>query len=534
MTRKRPNIVVVVADDITPSYHGCYGGPTPTPNIDRIASDGVRMQRGYGCSSLCCPSRWNLFTGQFTGRSRWAHQDAAPEDPYCISQNGMLDLDTPTLAKTLRGAGYHTGHIGKWHSRFNVEGDFDFEEPVRIPGDPDDPAVDAEIRRRHANAVEVVKRTAGFEHVDCVNWGNLGSKQHDPRLRAHNIGWMTDGALDFLDQAGGDDRPFYLHLANTIPHAPDCLDSLGVDHRYTWAGKLDEAPRSHPADETVIERLRAAGIQTSGPIASVNAGMIMIDDQIGAILRKLDEIGERDNTIVIYTADHGVPGKGSCYATGQHLPFVMAWPAGMPGGQVVHDIFSWVDVVPTLCAACDVQMPAEHILDGVDVLPALQGRGSWPRQLAYHEMGWSRSVIKGRYHYIANRYPQTAIQAWQRGEQQPKPGIGVGFDSLNAPFLPDYFAPDQLYDLQTDPFERSNLVDDPTRAPVLADLKAELKTITDTLPRPFPAEPDPFLESDTYQKLLSERRAEMDAIQHYPAGDAPHIWFANLHDPDAD
>ncbi len=529
----RPNLVIVVADDITPNYHSCYGGPTPTPNIDRLSERGVRMERGYCCASLCCPSRWTLFTGQFTGRSRWVwegeHETPANE-PYLISQNGMLDPETPTIAKTLREAGYFTGHIGKWHSRFSTK-DFEFDEPTIPHGDPDDPEVDAELRRRQANAQEVVKRCAGFEYVDRVNWGNIGGAV-DPKIRHHNIAWMTDGALDFLDAAKGDDRPFYLHLANSIPHGPDPSKSLGVDHRYTWGGKLDEPPRSHPDDSTVNERLQAAGLQTEGPIAGVNAGMVQLDDQIGAVMARLEEIGELDNTIFIYTADHGIPGKGSCHVQGQHLPFVMAWPAGLAGGQVVRDIFSWVDVVPTLCEACEVSMPGDHRLDGVSVLGALRGEGRWPRESAYHEMGWSRSIIKGRWQYIATRYPSRAIEEMRKGEDSTvEPGIGVGFDKLNAPFKPAYFEPDQLYDLQTDPQERWNLVRDPARADVVADLKAELKAVTDTLPRPFPDEPDEFLDSETYRTLLARRRAEVDAIEHYPPGDAAHYWFANLRDP---
>ncbi len=528
-----PNIVVIVADDTTPSYHTCYGGPTPTPNIDLIAREGVRFQRGYCCSSLCCPSRWNLFTGQYTGRSRWVYEDVPEDQPYLVSQNGMLDPETPTLAKALREAGYFTGHIGKWHSRFDTS-DLGFEEPVMVDGDPDDPEVDAEIRRRQANAQEVVKVCGGFEHVDCVHWGNLGGAG-DPRLRKHNPMWLTDGALEFLDAAAGDGRPFYLHLANTVPHGPDCKKSLGVNHRYTWGGRLDEPPASHPPDETVLERMRRAGLQTDGPIAGVNAGIVMLDDQVGAVLRRLDELGLAEDTIVIYTADHGVPGKGSAHVTGQHLPFVMRWPAGLPTGRVVHEVFSSVDMVPTLCDACGVRMPEQHTLDGISVLDALRGEAEWPRRVAYHEMGWSRSVIKGRYHYIATRYPESAAEVLKAGDPNAKPGIGLGFDDLNAPFIPDYFEADQLYDLSTDPFERVNLADDPTRADVLADLKEELWRIAETMPRPFPREPHPFRETDDYCEMLARRRAEVDAIEHYPPdSDVPRIWFANLHDPGAD
>ncbi len=525
-----PNVVVIVADDTTPSYHTCYGGPTPTPNIDTIAREGVRFDRGYCCSSLCCPSRWNLFTGQYTGRSRWVYEDVPEDEPYLVSQNGMLDPETPTLGKALREAGYFTGHIGKWHSRFNTE-DFEFEEPIMVGGDPDDPDVDAEIRRRQANAQEVVRRCAGFEYADCVQWGNLGAA-NDPRLFAHNPMWMTDGALEFLNLAAEDGRPFYLHLANSVPHSPNCLESLGQDHRYTWGGKLDEPPSSHPPDETVTVRMRRAGLQTEGPIAGVNAGIVMLDDQVGAVLRKLDKLGLAEDTVIIYTADHGVPGKGSAHMTGQHLPFVMRWPGGLPAGQAVREVFSWVDMVPTLCEACGVRMPEEHTVDGVSVLGALRGEAEWPRRVAYHEMGWSRSVIKGRYHYIATRYPGSAVEAMKAGDGGVKPGLGLMFDRLNAPFIPDYFEPEQLYDLSTDPFERVNLVDDPTRADVLADLREELWSIAETMPRPFPREPHPFRGTDHYRELLARRRAEMAAIEHYPPdSDVPRIWFANLHDP---
>lgn len=530
MSDRRPNIVIVVADDITPSYHGCYGGPTPTPHLDRLAADGIRFARGYCAASLCCPSRFNLFTGQFAGRSPAAWAGTPAGEPYRLEQNGMLEPGQPTLARALRAAGYFTGHIGKWHSRFDTRF-LGAAEPVTPAGDPDDPAVDAELRRRQAVAREVVRRTAGFEHVACVHWGNISNAVH-PKLRHHNIGWMTDGALDFLDAAAG--RPFYLHLANTVPHSPDCQGSLAVDHRYTWAGKLAAPPRSHPADETVPARLRAAGLQTGGPIAGVNAGAIMVDDQVGALVRRLADLGVLDNTIFIYTADHGIPGKGSCYAIGQHLPLVMRWPNGLPGGRVVHDILSWVDVVPTLAAACGVPLAADHRPDGVDLLPALRGAQPWPRAAAFHEMGWSRAVIRGRYQLIATRYPQSALAEFAKGDQaRVKPGIGVMFDPLNAPFLPGYFDPDQLYDLETDPYQRHNLVADPGRAAVMAELRAELRRVTATLPRPFPERPDPFLASPAYLRLLAARREEMAAIKHYPAGDAPRVWHANLHDPEA-
>ena len=528
-----PNIVMIIADDITPHYHGCYGGPTPTPQLDELARAGIRFTRGFCNAALCCPSRWTFFTGLFAGRSASCHGAVSTDEPYLVSQNAMLDEDTPTLAKTLRKAGYFTGHIGKWHSRFDCSflGE---SEPVIPLDDPDAPGVDETLHRRQNTARRVIERCAGFEHADRVFWGNISGREH-PKLRHHNIGWLTDGARVFLEQAAQHHRPFYLHLANTIPHDPNPLLSLNADHRYTWGGKLTEAPQSHPPDDTVLDRLREAGLQTSGPIAGVNAGAIQLDDQVGIIRDQLRRMGELENTIFIYTADHGIPGKGSCHLTGQHLPLIVSWPETLPAGRVMDDLVSWVDIVPTLVEACGVNDADIPATDGYSLLSALVGQAPWPRTTSYHEMGWSRSIIKGAYHYIATRYPRSLLDQLQVTPDCTRLGIGLMFDTLNAPCIPGYFEPDQLYNITTDPLERTNLAHDPQYADILQDLKHELRTILATLPRPFPDEPDAFLKTDAYQAMLKERKEHMQRIVHYPTqGDVPAIWHFNQHDPDTE
>lgn len=529
MMLNQPNIVIIIADDVTPSYHGCYGGPTPTPNIDRLSREGMRFERGYCCSSLCCPSRYTLFTGRYAGRSRTAIENVPSDEPCLISQNAMLDPDTPTLPRMLRAAGYYTGHIGKWHSRFDTKF-MNVEEPTLPREDPDDPMVDAEIRRRQKVAQEVVRRCAGFEHVDCVQWGNISGKEH-PKLAIHNVAWMTDGALAFLDEAARKKRPFYLHIANSMPHGPSPDKSLQQDHRYTWGGKLEHSPRSHPPDETVLSRLRTTGLQTHGPIAGVNAGMIMLDDQVGAVIRRLDELNLAHDTIVIYTADHGIPGKGLCYAMGTRLPLVMRWPAMIPADSTFEGIFSWVDLVPTLTEACGMKPPTDTPYDGISCYAAMRDPHLWKRKVAYHEMGWARSIIKGRYQLISLRYPQWMLD--QMRCEKAQPSLGVMFDKLNGPSFPDYFQVDQLYDLATDPLERVNLISDPSRALIVEDLRAELRIITSTMPRPFKPQADEYCHSEHYQQLVQQCQEELRKIHHYPSGDSTRIWLANLADPDA-
>jgi hypothetical protein len=177
-------------------------------------------------------------------------------------------------------------------------------------------------------------------------------------------------------------------------------------------------------------------------------------------------------------------------------------------------------------------MPAP---DGYRLLGALTGQNPWPRTTSYHEMGWSRSIIKGTHHYIATRYPRSLLDQFQATPDSTRLGIGVMFDTLNAPFIPGYFEPDQLYNIATDPLERTNLAHDPQYADILQDLKHELRTILATLPRLFPDEPDAFLKTDAYRTMLNERKEHMQGIVHYPThGDVPAIWHFNQHDPDAE
>ncbi len=531
---KQPNIVFVIADDSAPAYHGCYGGRTPTPNIDRLAREGVRFDRNYCCASLCNPSRYTIFTGQYVGRAASASAGCAPDEPYAIKQNAEVEPGDPTLATILREAGYYTGHVGKWHSNFSCDRKGVGRHTIPRDADLDDPAIDKLLRENQAFEQDIVRRYAGFEEAHAVSWGNLDGKS--TRLKYHNPAWQTDAACDFIDRAARDGRPFYLHVANSVPHSPDCTRSLNVDHRYTLGGKLDKAPSSHPADDTVLERMRAAGVETNGPIAGINAGTMMIDDQIGAILERLAANGLDEDTIVVYTADHGWQGKGSCYRGGIHMPFVMRWPAGIAAGTVVDGLFSHADVFPTLLAAAGAQPPAGHVYDGYSILPTLTEGAPLQRQVAYSEMGVARTVIKGSWQYIAFRFGATIMGECERGEAEMLPcqsgSYQSAFGDLNIRTKPSYFAPNQLYNLEQDPNERVNVVDDPAYADVVRDMQAELAKITSDLSGPFPMEVPAFMRSDRYREMAQARHERNATLPYYPQGyDAEVIFNFNQPDP---
>lgn len=533
---KRPNIVFVIADDVTPSYHGCYGGSTPTPNIDRLAREGALFHQAHGVAPLCNPSRYSIFTGQYCGRARSCSDGCSADEPYSLGQNADLQPDTPTLAKSLRQSGYFTGHVGKWHSNFAILGEEWDSDLLGSEADLDNPAVDARLRKLQASHQEVVRTCAGFEWVGAANWGNLGGGRLD-RLCFHNPGWMTDTAIEFLEAAAADERPFYLHLANTLPHGPDPTGSLGKDHRYTFSGKLDRPPQSLPHDATVFERLRAADLQSEGPVAAINAGMIQIDDQVGALRTQLEAMGELHNTLFIYTADHGIHGKGTCYLGGYHMPLVMRWPEAIPAGRNIDAQVSHVDFLPTLCEAAGAQIPTEHQLDGRSYLSLLKGKSDTHREVTYQEMGVGRAITKGRYRLIHFFYPESVMRKLRNGEIDPAPPslqayVEGPFCEYNFINKPHYFDPEQLYDREADPFERRNLVHEPAYSEILADLREELHRITDSLPGPYRHDIPPYMTGPQYRRLVEKRRLAVMRKEFYPQGfDQEKIFNLNLPDP---
>lgn len=533
-----PNIVIVVADDITPAYFGCYGGRTPTPNIDRMAREGLRFDRSCCTAPLCNPSRYSIFTGSYPGRAASVSGDCGPDEPYMVMQNADLRPGDTSLATILRGAGYLTGHIGKWHSNFAHAQETG--RPWRPEGFPDDvslddPEFDAALREAHATHVETVCACAGFEWAGAAQWGNLDGKQPE-RLKHHNVPWFTETALEFLDMAGRGNRPFYLHLANSVPHSPDPARSLGDDRRNTLGGKLNAAPTSHPPDETIVERLREAGIgEDESRVYGINAGVVMIDDQIGALSKKLEAMGELDNTLFLFTADHGIQGKGTCYLGGFHMPTVLRWPAGVDGpGRSVAAPISHVDFVPTLCEATGVSLPSETARDGVSFLPLIRdGRAAPTRETCYHEMGTARGLLRGRWHYIAFRYPESVVREIEAtGVAELRDYFAYRekspFCDFNFRLKPAYFEPDQLYDIEADPFERNNLANDPAHGAILGEMQDLLFSITDRLPGPFPRAVPSLMRSERYRKAVVRRRAAIRLDdKHAPGLDADELFNRN-------
>ncbi len=499
----RPNILFIITDDMYPwqmNFMPEGAGKNYTPNIDRLAEEGTVMRNQYVSSTVCTPSRYSAMTGRYASRSRDPRflENTEQLGQSHVQWNTFADpSQEKTVAHRLSEAGYRTGFVGKDHVIMTPG-----RKHLGLSSDVDDPEVRATMAR-NAAASEDAFRLAGFEFVDRVYQNNPdfnGSRT----LAVHNQDWITEGALNFLEQDDG--RPFFLYFATTIPHGPTAPErSWKADRRATPEGWLDYTPEVQPDADSIARRAREHGAEGRETI-------LWIDDAIGALLNKLDETGAIDNTVIIFFNDHGQKAKGSVYQGGAYNPSIVWRHGGWPAGAESDALVSNIDFVPTLLDLAGAG--TQQAMDGVSFLPVLEGRADKVRYSLFFEMGYTRGVMKDGLKYIALRYPPS-IADMGREERQAKldwmndnlreRGRPVHTEDPMAPFghlmpvpgghdaeqgaigaYPHYYDADQLYDLEKDPNEQVNVFDEAAYREQREELRTLLESYLVTLPGQFP------------------------------------------------
>jgi arylsulfatase len=348
---ERPNIVLVLMDNFGWGEIGVYGGGVmrgaPTPNIDSIATEGVQLTN-FNVEAECTPSRTALMTGRYGIRTR-----QRPDGPPRGVWYGITKWEI-TLAEMLSDAGYVNGIFGKWHLG-DTEGRFPtdqgFDEWIGLPRSSDRafwPDSNSFTPGSHPDAV--------FTHVMTAKRGetprNLGVYDREKRKTIDRE--ITDQSIDFMKRKAEGEQPFFVYLAYTQTHEP-------VDPHPDYYGKTG-----------------------NGSFADVLA---QTDDYVGELLDTLDELGLRDNTIVIFTSDNGregVPrsfgftgpwrsGMFSPYEGSLRVPFLMRWPGKIPAKQVSNEIMHQIDIFPTVASIIGVDLPTDRVYDGVDQTDFLMG-----------------------------------------------------------------------------------------------------------------------------------------------------------------
>ena len=358
---QRPNIIYIVADDLGYADLGCYGGRDGahgpvSPVLDRLAAHGARFTDGYANSSVCSPTRYALITGQYQYRHR-----GAAEEPMAASSFGSsvlgLQPHVPTLPSMLREVGYHTALIGKWHLG-------------------------------HLPAFGPLK--SGYDEFFGATGGGLDYFTHrtsrgdfdlwEGEVECHEEGYLTDifsrRAVDFVRRKAEDARagkPFLLSLHYTAPHWP-------------WETRDDAA-----VAPTVAGNL----FHLQGGSVDIYRRMIQhMDEGIGWLVAELEAQGLLHDTLIVFTSDNGgerfsdnwplVGGKMDLTEGGIRVPYIVHWPAVIAPGQVSAQACLSMDWTVTMLAAGGARVPADHVLDGVSLLPVLQQSGhSFERPMAW-------------------------------------------------------------------------------------------------------------------------------------------------------
>ena len=333
----RPNILIILADDHGYGDVSMHQGPhILTPNMDRIARDGIRFRHFYANSSVCSPSRAALMTGRYPDRV------GVPGVIRTHAENnwGYFRQDAVTLPTMLRNAGYHTSLIDKWHLGLDPE-----NHPCRRGFD-----------HFHGFLGDMMDDYLTHLRHD-INYMQLDEQEIDPAGHATDL--FTDWGVHYIEERATQDEPFFLYLAYNAPHTP-----------------------IQPPDDWV-ERVRQREPEATDERVRYIALVEHMDHGIGRVLDTLELSGQLSNTLVVYTSDNGGQmnvgatngpyrgEKGDMYEGGLRVPACAMWPGQIAAGSVTDQVAMLMDLFPTACAAAGVKV--EHHIEGQSLLPTLCG-----------------------------------------------------------------------------------------------------------------------------------------------------------------
>lgn len=502
-TDSKPNIVLIVTDDqhrIDFNYlkegRDKQGKPLNlSPNIDRLANEGMIFDQMYATSTVCTPSRFSVLTGNLASRAQNSRftNDLDKYKQANVAFNTHIEPHDNSIAKVLQNNGYFTGGVGKNHV-FESE----IIHKINRKSDVTQSGVIAKLVENQQAQIKAYKDN-GFDFADRIYTGNVPG-QYPKAVEAHNQDWITEGGLNFIELATKKENPFFLYFATTLEHGPHKQGSkYKGDPRMTPVGLLadKDIPKVQPSRESITERIKQHGLEKRA------ADVLWLDDAVGALLTKLEQTKELDNTIIFYFNDHGVEGgKGSMYQGGALTPSFVWFGDKFKGAKRINDIVANIDIAPTIFDLAKVKQAPKT--DGESMLPLFQGDNSNWRDYLVSEIGVTRAIIKDGWKYIAYRVPQEKLDmplserkklAQSKGKSAKDlpwmhmggtPG-GRGLEHLVVKTYgaENYYATDQLYRYLDDPKEKNNVIDNPENKKVVEQLKQQLSQELKSRPGTF-------------------------------------------------
>ena len=470
---EKPNIIFFLVDDYEKPETSPYGGNVLTPNLDRLAAEGMLFNNAYVTSTVCTPSRYTMLTGRYAGSSTAKEfLTFFPKGRQSMPGfNVSLEQDNMNVGNVLARNGYATGFVGKYH--VGLEHDEGFFKEAGLFNIPKNIEYTDELNQhkyRNEKIHRKLIKDRGFTWAKNIYWGNL----KDP-FKGHNPEWTTAAAIEFIEEHK--DQPFYLHVCSTLLHGPngEWHNSLLNRELVTGEGMIEKPIKSQPSRASVMKRIKAAGLTEN------EAGYLWMDDGIGVILDKLDELGIADNTIFLFVSDHGSSGKGSLFRTkGMEVPCIVRWPNGIKAGTVCDELLQSTDFVPTWLEVAGAEIPKGYHLDGISLAPLFKNPNQPYRDYVFGEMGGARSIKTKDWNLITLRYPKDII-AYEDRKLKQLTGLSGGISRAGYTHK-DAFDTDQLYHIGRDPGEQVNLAGDPEHAIQLKKMMRTLSAVLEGFP----------------------------------------------------
>lgn len=352
---ERPSIVFLLTDDMGLGDLGCYGGKlVPTPNIDRLASEGTRYLQYYSAAPICSPSRAGLITGMHQAHWRITSFLQARAGNAGCEMDDFLDPKAPSLPRALKAAGYATAHIGKWH----LGGGRDVVNPPKFAA------------YGYDEGVGTYESPEPHPDITATDW--IWSDK-DKVKRWDRTAFFFDKTLDFLSRNKG--KPTFVNLWIDDPHTP-----------WVWEGAVDKKDSPRNLKPVLAE----------------------LDKQVGRFMSELKRRGLDDNLLLVFVSDNGpLPSfkaeraaglrgtKASLWEGGIRLPFIVRWPGRVPAGRVDEKsvVAAW-DMFPTFCALAGASLPSGHALIGQDVSASLRGGTVVPQRPLFWEYGRNEEFFR--------------------------------------------------------------------------------------------------------------------------------------------
>ncbi len=497
MSQAQPNILIIYPDQMRHDVMACAGNPAiKTPFLNQLANEGVQFTNAHVSYPLCCPFRASLLTGKYA-------------QSHGLTQNHFpLDANQDFLAALLKGVGYQTGYVGKWH----LEGG---PKPGYVPLD------------RRFGFDDFVGFNRGHQYLQAIFYRDTDQPYHCKRYEPD---FQTDHIIKFIEKAvtNGSDQPFFGFVGYGPPHHPNTMP----EH---WRNMYDPneiplppgVPNPELQRDTQQQRLEidcegnekarlksrcAYGTKPPGEpeteeeirqfIAEYYGMVSNIDHNVGRILNCLDRLGVADNTMVIFLSDHGdMLGQHGYYCgykptghrSAMQVPFIVRYPAKFEAGRTVDALIDVaVDTMPTLLELCGVAIP--EAVEGVSYLPLLDGSAESTRDQINYQTFKMVDGVKGEFTPVPERGIRT--KGWLYVRQPIRRKL--------------------LFDQNADPDELNNLVDDPQYDALMdefdAQIEAHMQATGDDWEIHLDFPPPNFLTHEEAKRFMEEELMERAII----------------------